>query len=51
MGAATREPMRLHAEAMECDAGLRLNFILLSHDLGKRLGAAGVDREVRGGWR
>lgn len=30
------------------DAGLRLDFILLSPDLVKRLGAAGVDRAVRG---
>src|SRR4051812_38716528 len=30
------------------DAGLRLDHILLSPDLGERLKAAGVDREVRG---
>ena len=32
----------------ERDAGLRLDFILLSPDLAKRLEAAGVDRDVRG---
>jgi exodeoxyribonuclease III len=32
----------------ERDAGLRLDFILLSPDLAKRLKAAGVDRAVRG---
>jgi exodeoxyribonuclease III len=32
----------------ERDAGLRLDFILLSSDLAKRLKAAGVDRAVRG---
>ena len=32
----------------ERDAGLRLDHLLLSQDLAKRLKKAGVDREVRG---
>ena len=32
----------------ERDGGLRLDFLLLTNDLAKRLLAAGVDRAVRG---
>jgi exodeoxyribonuclease-3 len=34
--------------AYACDAGLRIDHLLLSHSLASRLARAGVDREVRG---